>query len=139
MFNSMEVPTREQVRTVASSFDDDEFTAFLGWVEGEGYWGVGDPYLGYLSACVLINCIQDGWYGRGHAVIERIASWGGYYTEAKQKARCENASPGALKAAYMALTHLQTGIHACYGPGKKPDNCFYDSGFKVDGETIYVF
>ena len=139
-FRNISVTRSEVVaRAKEVGLDDDEITGLLGWVQGEGYWGVGDPYLGYLSACVIINCIFDGWYGRGHKVIERIASWGSYYSEAKQVERSQNISDAALKCTYMALTYLQTGIHCCYGPGEKPSNCFYDSGFKVDGKTIYVF
>lgn len=121
--------------------DDIELIALIGWVQGEGYWGIGDPYLGYLSACVVINCILDGYYGRGQAVIDRIASWGSYYSEGKQISRYTSGTTNSsvMKLTYLALTYLQKGIHACYGPGYKPDKVFYDPDYKVGNELIYVW
>lgn len=142
MFNTMTTPTPSVVWKYAKSlgFGENAYAALLGWVQGEGYWGVNDPYLGYLSACVMINNIAEGAYGKtGTEILNKIASWGSYYTVAKQKERAKKASSGALRATYMALKHLQTGIHCCYGPGTKPKNVFYDPQFKVDGKNIYVF
>lgn len=143
MFKSMTVPTYNEVKTLgkAMGMDDDSVVALVAWVEGEGYWAdsIGDPYFAYLSACVVVNNIVEKAYGsNGAQVIKKIASWGGYYSEAKQRARAASASNGALKATYMALKYLQTGIHCCYGPGYKPQNCFYDPHFKSD-DWIYVF
>lgn len=143
MFKTMATPTYAQVESAANAMgmDDDAVVALLGWVEGEGYWAdsIGDPYFAYLSACVVINNIIEGEYGKtGKDAIKKIASWGGYYSESKQRSRASNASKGTLKATYMALKHLQKGIHCCYGPGYKPANCFYDPHFKSD-DWIYVF
>ena len=139
----METPIKSDIEKAAKAIglDADEIIVLVAWVQGEGYWSdrVNDPYLAYLSGCVIINSILDGYYGRGHAVIEKIASLGSYYSDEKQAYRYITAGAGAMKATLLALEHLQTGIHACYGPGKKPDNCFYDSGFQVNGKTIYVF
>ena len=101
MFETMDVPSREAVNAMgkALGLDDDGIVAILGWVEGEGYWAdsIGDPYFAYLSACVVINNILEKEYGaNGTAAIKKIASWGGYYTEAKQRSRATNASDGAL-------------------------------------------
>lgn len=142
-WQTMSVPTKEDVRSAAITLglDNSELVALLGWVQGEGYWenSIHDPYLAYLSACVVINNILDGYYGKGYEVLEKIATWGSYYSIPAQKERANNASAGALKATYLGLTHLQKGIHCCYGPGYKPDNTFYDPDLKVDETNIYVF
>ncbi len=118
-----------------------ELVGIIAWVQGEGYWNINNPYLGYLSACVVINCILDGWYGRGNDFINKVASWGSYYSKDKQTERyvqgCKN--PAVMKITYLALECLQTGIHACYGPDEKPEKIFYDPKFRVGDKNIYVW
>lgn len=140
----MGTPKKEQLQSAARNLamDDNELIALLAWVQGEGYWedAVNDPYLAYLSACVMINNIIENAYGKdGEAVLRRIASWGSYYSIANQKTRAYNCSAKAMKAAYLAMLYLQKGIHCCYGPGYKPGNTFYDPNYTVQGEHIYVF
>lgn len=140
---TMQTPSKAAVEAAAAALgmDEDETMAYMAWVQGEGYWeaAVNDGYLAYLSACVMVNNIIKGFYGRGEAVVKRIASWGSYYSRDKQEQRARTMSNGALKAAYLALKHLQPGIYACYGPGYKPEKCFYDPHFKAQGEWVYVF
>ena len=128
-----------QKEAKAQGFDDNEITAIVSWVEGEAYHLLGEDYMAYLSACVLINGINDGLYGRGEDVLKKIATWGSYYTVAKQKARYKNASADALRATYLALKYPTAGIHYCRGANLKPSNCFYDSNLFIQGQDVYVW
>lgn len=142
--NDMATPKKEQLQAEARmlAMDDNELIALLSWVQGEGYWeqSINDPYLAYLSACVMINNIIENAYGKnGEQVMRKVASWGSYYSIANQKTRAYNCSARAMKAVYLAMLYLQKGIHYCYGPGYKPKDTFYDPDYKVQGENIYVF
>ena len=133
--------TKAEVERLAKNmgFDSNEIIALLGWVEGEAYFNIGEPYMAYLSACVMINGIFDGYYGRGEDVLKTIESWGSYYAISSQKSRYQNVSGGALMACYLALNHLTKGIHYCRGWSYKPDNCYYDSGLILQGSHVYVW
>lgn len=136
--------SKTKVKTLCkkAGMDTYDIYALVSWVQGEGYWedAVDDPYLAYLSACVMVNNINESWYGStGKEVVRRIASWGSYYSWAKQKDRYKHCSQAALLATYWALRYPQPGIHACYGPGYKPSNTFYDPHYKAQGQNVYVF
>ena len=133
--------TKEMLEKEAKDlgYDENEITAMVAWVEGEAYHKLGEPYLTYLSACVIINGINDNYYGRGEAVLKKIETWGSYYTVEKQKARYAAASAEALRAVYMALKYPTPGIHHCRGAYVKPSNCFYDSNLFIQGQDIYVW
>ena len=119
--------------------DSYEIKALIGWVEGEGYTNIGDPYMAYLSACVVLNGILDGIYGRGRDLVDRIETWGSYYSPNAQEQRYENASASTLLAVYLAMQKRPAGIYFCRGAYSKPANCFYDAGFDVQGQHVYVW
>ena len=153
MFNTMSVPTYDEVAKVAEQnygIKGDDFVAVMGWVQNEGYWAdwamdVGsNPYLAYLSACAIINHIVEASDYKTGDLLKEIAAYpavgGGVYGEAlvRDKDKESRTTDGALKAAYMAFTHLQTGIQTCSG--------WYDGTSKilygpktVNGETVYVW
>lgn len=116
----------------------DEAIVILSWVKGEGYWAAGDRYLGYLSACVIVNNILEHQYGP--TPLKRTALWGSYYAPAKQKIRADAAKKDiyTLRPLYLALKYLMKGIHCCYGPKTKPAGTVY-TGKNNKGEAIYVF
>ena len=133
--------TRKMVEDKAKEMglDENEIIALLAWVEGEAYAKADEPYLAYLSACVLINNIEDGYLGRGEDALKKIESWGSFYTIEKQKARYETVSGDTLLAVYLALNHPVTGIHYCRGSSYKPANCYYDACITAQGSSIYVW
>lgn len=119
--------------------DSYEVKALIGWVEGEGYTNIGDPYMAYLSACVVLNGILDGIYGRGRDLVDKIETWGSYYSPNAQENRYENASASTLLAVYLAMQERPTGLYFCRGAYTKPANCFYDACFDVQGQHVYVW
>lgn len=127
----------EQARRIG--LDANEAKGLIAWVEGEGYVYIGEPYVAYLSACVVINGLLDSVYSRGEGFLQQMSTWGSYFALENLKKRFENPSQQTLLAVYLAMTHLQTGIYYCRGALSKPQNCFYDAGFVVQGEDIYVW
>ena len=121
-----------------------EAIAIVSWIEGEDYWAFGDTYLGYLSACVLINNIIDHKYGKNP--LDRITAWGEYYTLANLKTRYNagKTHQKTLKPLYLGLKYLYEKIYYCAGKYKDdngnwviPKNPVY-TGKNSTGDTIYV-
>jgi len=133
--------TKEDIKAQGKKLGMDiyEIQALIGWVEGEAYHQIGEPYLAYLSACVVLNGILDGLYGRSRDLVDRIETWGSYYSPNAQKARYDNASQETLMSVYLAMTHRQGGIYYCRGAYTKPENCFYDPGIVLQGQSVYVW
>jgi len=133
--------TKEDLMTMGKQLgmDSYEIKALIGWVEGEGYTNIGDPYMAYLSACVVLNGILDGIHGRGRDLVARITTWGSYYSPNAQENRYENASSSTLLAVYLAMMQRPAGIYFCRGANSMPENCFYDAGFDVQGQHVYVW
>ena len=135
-------PTREETIQACRSFglDDNEIIALIGWVEGEGYYNINEPYLNYLCACVVANGIKDGLYGHGEAALRTIQSWGySYYAIETQIRRYETACQDTLTAVYLAVTCPTPGIYFCRGSYSKPSGCFYDPGLIIQGQNLYVW
>ena len=150
MFNSMSTPTYEEVEQLAKDnygITGDDFIAVMGWVQNEGYWSdwamnVGsNPYLAYLSACAIINHIVENYTSN---LMQEIASYpavgGGTYGEGLVRSKAEESrnTPGALKSAYMAFSHLQPNILTCSGWYDGQSEILYGPK-TVNGQTVYVW
>jgi len=122
-----------------AGLDKYEIVGLIAWVEGEKYSSIGEDYMEYLAACVVINGLQDNVYNRGEDFIKQMRTWGSYYEKEKLEQRYKNASQSTLFAVYLALTHPQPGLYFCRGADEKPANCFYDAGFEVGGQAVYVW
>ena len=134
-------PTYEDIVKLAEARgikeNSDQFYAVVGWTQREGYWAAyahPDKYLGYLSACVLINNVKaDKNYVKGMEV------WGYNLEFLKEQTRyAKNYSP-TLKSLYLALKYPYPKINQCWGNyGKVPKNLVYE-GLNNSNERIFVF
>ena len=136
-------PTYEEIVELFKQYgiteNSDQFYAVIGWTQQEGYWAAykhPDPYLGYLSACVLLNNVRaDKNY------IETMEKWG--YTKSLLKQNTQyvknNNYLPTLKSLYLALKYPYPKINQCWGnSGKVPEHLVY-TGLNNSDQKIYVF
>lgn len=117
--------------------NSDQFYEVVGWTHREGYWQAyahPDKYLGYLSACVLINNVKAN-----KNYLQQMENWGYDLDFLKEQTRyAKNYSP-TLKSLYLAFKYPYPKINQCWGNyGKVPKNLVYE-GLNNNNDRIFVF
>ncbi len=149
VWNSLGNITYEDVKEVAANYGIDEngLLAILAWTENEAYVSEafyelrGERYSGYLSACVMIDRLLEQHNNDAASLINEIKNYpaigGGDYGQ-RVIDMGKNPSQNTLKAVYMALTHLYTGLTVCSGV-ENPEGKYVWQTRGFDGSPSYVW